>query len=60
MQLEVLFLNHRDNLCDCTWRKVCPGATPVLVPGAVNGGDSGGVSLRCFGGVDTMKNILLP
>ena len=33
---------------------------PALPPGTVNGGDSGGVSLRCFGGVETMKIFLFP
>ena len=40
---------------DCTWRKVCTCAAPALPPGTVNGGDNGGMSLGCFGGVDTIK-----
>ena len=44
-----------------TCRKFCTGAVvPALPPGTVNGGDSGGVSLRCFGGVETMKIFLFP
>jgi metallophosphoesterase superfamily enzyme len=33
---------------------------PALPPGTVKGGDSGGVSLRCFGGVETMKIFVFP
>ena len=46
-------------LYDSTWRKFCTVADPALAPGTVKGGDSGGMSLGCFGGVDTMKNTFV-
>ena len=59
---ENLFLISQLNMNGfCTCRKFCTGAVvPALPPGTVNGGDSGGVSLRCFGGVETMKIFLFP
>ena len=57
-----LFLISQKNIyVFYTCRKFCTGAVvPALPPGTVNGGDSGGVSLRCFGGVETMKIFLFP
>ena len=57
-----LFLISQKNIyVFYTCRKFCTGAVvPALPPGTVKGGDSGGVSLRCFGGVETMKIFLFP
>ena len=55
MQFEWNNVNNILIVLDCTWRKLCTCPAPALPPGTVNGGDSGGVSLECFGGVDTIK-----